>query len=284
MEDVRKPQSACKMFIRLWNSSDQEWDICPVNVPGQPKKGPNDKYLSVWGMKVKPDAHGNFINENYSEIEQDAIHAFASARLTIDLWEKALGHKVRWAWHSRLIRIRLGIDLYDPFASAMYKRENRAISFGNYGSDNRPTRKSFHIISHETTHAIIDGLLKQDKRRADLHQTEFIETLCDISPMLVLFSIPDLLAKALKKTNNDLSKPNFLSEFAEGFSSVPTRGLRSALVDNATEKYESNTFPSLYTVYNQLVLSQNNSSASEIFHQCLTTCRSLISSLLGKEV
>ena len=217
------------MLVRLWDMKKLRWEVHQVEVPGRPKKGPHDEYLSVAGMKVKPDQNGDFINPDYSEAELDAVHAFAVARLTINLWEKALGRQIQWSWKIPFLASRLCIDLYDPFVEALFKIDERSAILGVYGPERLPTRRSFDIVSHETTHAIIHSVRSEkDKRRTKMHWA-VEEAMCDLTPMLLLFSMDQFRHIALQNTDENLRRPNIISEFSEGFSNNGKAGIRSAI-------------------------------------------------------
>ena len=217
------------MFVRLWNANLQNWDIHTVEVPCQPKRGPRDDYVKVCGVGAKPDDDGNFIRDDYTQREIDAVHAFAVARLTIDLWEKALNVKIRWPRTIFFTKSRLRIDLYDPFYMAVFNYDQHALLFGEIGANRKLACRSFDLVAHETTHAIINALRIGKGNTYTLEHRAVVEALCDISSILLQFSIPHFLEKALKETDNDLAKPNFISEFAEGYGNGHKMGLRSAL-------------------------------------------------------
>ncbi|MCH7515441.1 MAG: hypothetical protein IH947_16120, partial [Bacteroidetes bacterium] len=126
------------MLVRLWNGKLEQWDTVEVTVPGKPGIGPSDKYVVVSDSFVKPDENGDFISKNYSEEEIDAVHAFAVARLTIDLWEKGSGEKVIWLSIPDTADRRLKIVLYSGSFEASYRPYENTMFFGTLFSNNIP--------------------------------------------------------------------------------------------------------------------------------------------------
>lgn len=219
----------CQMTVRMLNTDRGDWELITVEVPGRPGPGPRDQYLKVDGYFVRPDKDGNYIGKNYTEPAVDAIHSFAVARLTIDFWENLIGQKVRWYWSNSFYNAKLHIDLFDPMTSAMYHREDKAIIFGTYGRNRMRTCRSFDMVAHETSHAILDGLIRHSKMTIGKEGMAVIEALCDIIPMLLICSIPQFSPKSILISDTNLSLPNAISEFAIGYGPDGISGIRSAL-------------------------------------------------------
>ena len=190
----------CKMLVRIWNMQRSCWDIFQVEVPGRPQKGPQDEYLKVCRTYVEPDNDGNFINHDYSDLELDAVHAFAITRLTIEFWERCSNKKISWPWSLSFFKRRLLIDLNDPLDAGQFKRNERAIIFNEY------YRKRLYFLSHETTHAIIQGFRKDINCDGSRSQKAIEEALCDLSPIFLLFSIARLLIGPIKSIPDNLEK------------------------------------------------------------------------------
>lgn len=217
------------MLVRLWDVNKHEWDLIQVEVPGKPNPGPCDDYLEVEGFEVEPDENGNFIRRNYSEEELDAVHAFAVARLSIDLWEKALNKKVVWPWTNKLPKQKLKIVLYSGLLDAAFRLQAQSILFGTTDLDSTFTCRSIDIVAHETTHALVESYRPGIHWNGSLDVIAVIEALADLTPIFLLASIPQLFTKALNVTSNDLHQISFLSEFAEGYAENGSGGIRSAL-------------------------------------------------------
>ncbi|MDH3649315.1 MAG: hypothetical protein OEQ53_06505 [Saprospiraceae bacterium] len=216
------------MLIRVWNANRMDWDLVPVDVPGRPLAGPRDDYILIEDSLVEPDVNGDFIDPRYTEQEIDAVHTFAAARLTVDLWEKALGKKLSWGWNGKDYSYPLHIELYNDRVQAIFFFEDHCIELGRYDPDAHWTCRSFDIVAHETTHAIIKSYRPDLQGSKSLETRAVIEAFCDLSPMFVLASIPQTIAQVWEQSQGDLSKPNLLSEFGAGCTSSGT-SIRSAL-------------------------------------------------------
>jgi len=245
-------QQYCKMRLLIWDMEGEKWDFVVVSVPGKPGPGPSDEYLKVIGPEVQPDGNGNFTSTAYSEEEINAVHAFAVARLTIHLWEKAVGLKIIWQWNAgkRKNERPLNIQIDDTQSAGFHLVRESAV-YGLYKE--KRTCKSLDIVSHEITHGIIESL------RPDIHYINtvqayaVVEALADLSAILLHASIPELYLKSADKSNSDLRLKNPVSEFAEGYGKAG-EGIRSALdkVSTANDSY-SLAKPLVNSVYMKLV-------------------------------
>jgi len=205
-KDVKNSQDKCKMLIRIWNEYRTCWNIYQVDVPGRPHQGPQDKYLKVCQNRVDPDIDGNFLHHN--EPKLDSIHAFATARLTIAFWERISNKRVLWPWSLPLFRPRLLIDIDDCLNTCEFSRNERAIVF------NSKSLKSFYLVSHETTHAIIQGLRNGIRRNRSQDQIAIEEALCDLSPIFLLFSMSELLKKPVDYIEGKLEEQDLTTELS----------------------------------------------------------------------
>lgn len=247
------------MLVRLWNGKLEKWDTEEVTVPGKPGIGPSDKYLKVRDSFIEPDENGNFVSSTYTDEELDAVHTFATARLTIDLWEKALGKKIQWPWRKSSDN-RLKIHLYYELVDAVFRNDEQAIIFGTTGNPLKYTCKSFDIVSHETTHAIIESLFPSIHDEFGKLRFTLIESVADLSPIMLLTSIPKFLNKAMDDTQNDLLQTNFISEFGEGYS-FKGNEIRNALFpDSKPEGHHQKSSIITNFIYLWLVASINSTN------------------------
>ncbi len=211
------------MVIRLWDSQSNQWHIKEVIVLGKPRTGPSDKYLKVHDAFVVPDKNGDFCSKTYADEELDAVHTFVVARITIDLWEKALAQSICWAFPGPLM-----IRLNEPIVEAKYFEDQSTIAFGKAGKMQRFTCRSIDIVAHETTHAILTTLFSSTTLNKNLENRAFTESICDISSIIVKNK---LSGNVFDSKNTDFTKANYLSEFALGYSDTKDDnfGIRSAL-------------------------------------------------------
>lgn len=209
------------MLVRLWNPIKKEWEFIKLEVPGKPKIGPSDEYLFVEGCNVEPDKNGNFIRKDYSEEELDAVHAFAIARSTISMWEKALGEKIKWAWGKEQLKIRL----YEPLIDAVFRNSEISILFGESGINKWCTCRAIDIVAHETCHAILEAL-KPEIHKSRLFETKaLIEGICDLTGIFLKAKLTESMFDKII-----LNRPNYFSEFGMGFgyNNSKSNSIRSA--------------------------------------------------------
>lgn len=250
------------MFIYLLAENGKELEFVPVQVPDQVQAGPQCDYISISRCNVSPNTYNNFPPEDYDQRECDAIHAYASARLTIALWEQAIDRKIIWPWVKEL-PAPLKIERYNELVDAAFYQRFRSIELGTTGPSLKFTCRSFDIVAHETTHAIIRAINPDIYDRATFETYACVEALCDISAFLTLASQPLILDLALHHTGGDLRVKNFLSEFGEGYSKEPSVGIRSALVVQTTPDDPcAMGSPLIKLVYDLLVQLVQNSQTS----------------------
>ncbi len=254
------------MLVRLWNGKLEQWDTVEVTVPGKPGIGPSDEYVKVRGAFVEPDANGNFISSSYTDDELDAVHAFATARLTIDLWEKGSGEKVIWLSIPDTADRRLKIVLYSGSFEASYRPSENAIFFGTLFTNNIPTCKSLDIVSHETTHAIFESFWKGIHESGNLDSLALIEGWADLSPIFLQLISQQLFNKILLLSSNNLNTVNNLSEFAEGFEHK-LNGIRSAKNKEVNNPQNpcSVASPMVNLIYNTFIRKWNDNKSNDLF-------------------
>ncbi len=216
-----------KMWIYLHDLNLRQKGQVVVEVQGKPRVGPGDENLTIVESDVRPDADGNYVDSQYSYDELDAIHAFAAARLTIDLWEGVTGKRLVDSPRSKS-RLPIRMFLNAPISGAKYRPSKRSIYFGTLGSDQGRTCRSFDIVSHEVTHAILHSYLPKARKSIYLDRLAIIESLADVTPIFVLLRIPSV-AMRVRDPNFKWEEPSILSEFAEGFGDDRLGGVRSAL-------------------------------------------------------
>lgn len=171
-------------------------------------------------FKASADKEGHYL---YSPPEKrfNQVQAFFSAHKTLDLFEEYAQRPLSWAFE----RQELGVI---PHAgegrNAYYARWNGAIAF--YSFDSRDLEKTVHIsqsadvVSHETGHAILDGMKPQWGKTFDRETKATHEAFGDCAAMLLAVSRPENRSLALTETAGDLSKDNCIARIAEEFGTA----------------------------------------------------------------
>lgn len=175
-------------------------------------------------------------SEGNPQFHQQMVYAVAMN--TIQTFEKALGRRSMWArhteapdqqdrWAGYVKRLRVYPHaLRDQ--NAYYDPQKIALLFGYFSAADAPasttmpggtvfTCLSFDIITHETTHALLDGLHPQFTDASNVDVLAFHEAFSDIVALFQHFTLRGLLAHQIAKTRGDLATENLLAELAQQF-------------------------------------------------------------------
>ncbi|HEX4301807.1 MAG TPA: hypothetical protein VHZ78_03385 [Rhizomicrobium sp.] len=135
-----------------------------------------------------------------------AQNTFGHVATTLAQFESALGRHVNWAFESGAHHIKVAPHAFLD-ANAFYSRRDEALCFGYFAIDagGRAARArdyvytclSADIVTHETTHAILDGLRRELMRPSTPDQPAFHEGFADIVALLSALSRPELLRLVL---------------------------------------------------------------------------------------
>lgn len=157
--------------------------------PARPNKRPIVQWTGgrgelLFDFRARPDTRG-----------EAQVNAWATAVDTLDLFEQpaVLGREVPWAFEGSRLRI-LPQAMYE--ANAFYDRRTRALHFGYFDDAQGGTIKtalSHDIVSHETAHAILDGLRPYYLESIHPDAAAFHEYVGDVAAMLSLFRQRDFI-------------------------------------------------------------------------------------------
>lgn len=184
-------------------------------------------------------------HDRFAELDDQALlgshdfHAqnvFAIASRTLAAFEGGLGRRVPWDFESHQLYL---VPHGEIRANAFYSASKRALIFGlvpDEDGTNLYSCLSHDIISHETTHAVLDGLRPGFFTAGLPDQGAFHEGFADIVALLSVFAVPSVAEEALGKVDSDrlLSasqvtaaklKDSFVLQLAEQFG-VAVHGRR----------------------------------------------------------
>jgi hypothetical protein len=199
-----------------------------------------------------------------------AQNAYGHVATTLAQFEAALGRHVSWQFSSEVHHIKVAPHAFLD-ANAFYSRRDEALCFGYFAyGDGKATRPrdyvftclSADIVTHETTHALLDGLRRELMRPSTPDQPAFHEGFADCVALLSALSREELLKLVLPKTRiegrdlialNDLTPPKLqqsvLLGMAEQFGkSLAAQNLmnrsstalrRSVSIDPTKDNYET---------------------------------------------
>jgi hypothetical protein len=183
-------------------------------------KGPEGERVKIvdYGRPLaEPNERGNFIYPaNTNQFDQ--ANAFALVNKTLSMYEDLLGRKVKWGFD------RDQLQLY-PHAGKMmnayYSRKDAAIKLFEFVRPDTgktvKTCQSSDIVSHETGHAVLDGLKPKFLENFGFGVAGFHEAFADTSAMLLGLQNDGLINRMLEVTKGDLTKENVIASLAEEF-------------------------------------------------------------------
>ena len=188
---------------------------------------------------VSPNAFGDFIQTPGTDAF-DSIHTFAVVRQTLTMCERMRGTPVPWQWNSTSNTNPLSVFPHGlpGTMNAFYSRDQKALKFGDFIKPGDPptspkifTCRSLDIVSHETGHAILDGLKPRWLAAGNPPQTGGLhESFGDLIAIFLALSQLDQVEAAIAQTKSNLHDKTFLSDLAEVFGLALGRpnGLRNA--------------------------------------------------------
>jgi hypothetical protein len=184
-------------------------------------------------------------SEGTPQFHQQMVYAVASR--TIANFERALSRPVLWSprevdgQNVYVPRLRLYPHALRE-ANAYYSPLKKAILFGYFPAPVDKDSKilpggivftclSHDIISHEVTHALLDGIHPNFNTPSNADVLALHEAFADIVALFQHFSYPLVLHHQIARTRGNLSSDNLLAELAQQFGQAlgNRRALRSAI-------------------------------------------------------
>ncbi len=167
---------------------------------------------------AKPDAEGNYILADRSDgIAQTNAHVITNE--TLQLFESYKGAEIPWASGKQL-----------PVTP--HKQEGRNAYYSRFGGTNyffseskglgqvMKTANSTDVVSHETGHALLDGLRPGFFGTHDDETGAFHEAFGDCAAILYGLTQPANREKFIEQTGGDTTKHNVFSSLAEEFGAA----------------------------------------------------------------
>jgi len=217
-------------------------------LPGLVLAGPRDARIEVRDPgipAVEPNAFGDFVTMPDTP-QFDAVHTFAVVRQTLTMYQRALstagaGMPLPWQWNSSVDTSPLQIHPHGlpNVMNAFYSRSQCCLKFGDFVQTGATaadgarvyTCRSFDIVSHETGHAVLDGLKPQWLNADNPPQTGGLhESFGDLTAIFLALSQLDQCDAVVAQTKARLHDKTFLADIAEQFGLAlgNTNGLRNA--------------------------------------------------------
>lgn len=213
-------------------------------LPGVVLAGPRDTRIAPGtpGIDlVEPNASGDFVTLPDTP-QFDAVHTFAVVRQTLTMYQRVLtaagvAMPLPWQWNSSSDTdpLRLFPHGLPDVMNAFYSRNQNCLKFGDFtpgGAAERVfTCRSFDIVSHETAHAILDGIKPRWLQADAPPQTGGLhESFGDLTAVFLALAQFDQCEAIVAQTKANLHDKSFLTDVAEQFGLALgyRNGLRNA--------------------------------------------------------
>ncbi len=214
------------------------------------EKGPIGEYLEVIdydpasGCFYEPvdlnDPHilaqdGLSPSEGNPQFHQQMVYAVAMT--TIKHFEKALGRKALWSSHMKngykkvfTRRLRMYPHALRQ-ANAYYSPKKKSLLFGYFPATAKAsgnqipggmvfTCLSHDIITHETTHALLDGMHSRFVEATHPDSLAFHEAFADIVAIFQHFTFPEVVHHQIAQTQGNLDTKTLLSALGHQFGNA----------------------------------------------------------------
>ncbi len=212
-------------------------------LPGLVLAGPRDARI-MFGepgiAPVSPNAFGDFVTMPDTP-QFDAVHTYAVVRQTLTMYQRALAGShdtpLPWQWNSAADLAPLHVYPHGlpNVMNAFYSRSDACLKFGDFVPSGQTERvytcRSFDIVSHETGHAVLDGLKPDWLLANNPPQTGGLhEAFGDLTAIFLSLSQLDQCEAVIAQTKARLHDKTFLADIAEQFGLALGRsnGLRNA--------------------------------------------------------
>lgn len=270
-------------------------------LPGLILEGPCDARISSGAGidPVAPNAFGDFVAQPDTP-QFDAVHTFAVVRQTLTMYQRALSAAgaempLPWQWNSSVDTTPLQVFPYGlpNVMNAFYSRAQACLKFGDFIPNGQTERvytcRSFDIVSHETGHAVLDGLKPYWLLADNPPQTGGLhESFGDLTAIFLALAQLDQCEAVIAQTKASLHDKTFLADIAEqfGLSLGTTTGLRNAdndltLTDAGNEVHAlSQVFTgAIYDILADLFAFERNPALEDdaaVLHRVGTYLRGLV--------
>jgi hypothetical protein len=162
---------------------------------------------------AKPDSQGNYLYwPGTSEFDQ--VNSFYYTTFTLRMYERYAHRALPWSFMSPRINVNPHVG---EGANAFYNEQDHLLGFNSFQVDGEfiYAAQSADVVSHETGHAILDGLRDLYNESFGLGATAFHESFGDMTAVLVALHDDSLVQRLLDWTSGNLRLDNFVSTVAE---------------------------------------------------------------------
>lgn len=166
------------------------------------------------------------------------VSTFATVMKTIRMFEEsdALGRRVTWAFPQPQLTVlpRAGWG-----ENAFYRRERGSLEFHYFPSHHDPsqiiyTSMARDIVSHETAHAILDGIAPRLWEAVTPQSLALHEAVADLTALLVSIRSNKLRSEVLRRTGGSIEHSSHFSAIGEEFGMASGSGALRDLKNDLT--------------------------------------------------
>ena len=186
------------------------------------------------GAKFEPQDKGHKLGRYAIKDEHDLnardlnlVCVFGTVFHTIQMFQEkeSLGRPVGWAFNAPQLLV---IPRAGEMANAYYERDSHSLQFFYFEHPKKAgqivyTSQSRDIITHETSHAILDGIAPALYNAITPQSLALHEGFADLMALLSSFESQELRVRALAKTGGTLDCSNDFSELANEFGEALDR-------------------------------------------------------------
>lgn len=162
---------------------------------------------------AQPDSQGNYLFWP-GKPEFDQVNSLYYATFTLRMFEGYAHHAIPWSFAEERLTI-------NPHAgqggNAYYSELDHLLGFNGFvdGDAVIQSAQSADVVSHETAHAVLDGLRDLYNESFGLGCAAFHESFGDMAAVLVALHDDSLVQKLLDWTKGNLRLVNFIAALAE---------------------------------------------------------------------
>jgi hypothetical protein len=195
------------------------------------------------GAPYKPLSKGRFDGE-YVIADTNDVHArdfnqvsvFGNILTTMYMFEDkdVLGRNLTWGFDTPQLLV---VPRAGEWANAFYERESNSLQFFFFRSSHKPdqiiyTSLSRDIVTHETGHAILDGIAPDLYNALSPQSLALHEAVADLTSVVMAFRCEPLAKKVLEKEEGSIRSSSAFSGIAEQFASERDPRGRSVFLRN----------------------------------------------------
>lgn len=149
------------------------------------------------------------------------INAWATVQNTLEMYEdaQALGRRIPWGFDGNRLLV---LPHAGYWQNAFYDRKTKTLQFFYFEADDEPiyTCLSHDIVSHETGHAILDGIRPLYNFPSSPDTAGFHEALGDITAILAALSHKVNVIMTIRESKGNLRNDISLNRLAEQFGAA----------------------------------------------------------------